>query len=146
MGKRSKRGSDRLSRLLRLRTGLPRLQCKGLCQEACGPVPGTRLEEARLISLTGIQPDVDPETLTCIYLQEGRCSAYDERPMICRLYGMVQGEMECEHGCVPDRWLSDAEGKRLLRDVEAIGGRNDEWVARITQRIRQAQRPRMTHL
>lgn len=43
-----------------------------------------------------------------------RCSAYDKRPMICRLWGVVE-TMKCPHGCRPSpRYLTDEQGKDML--------------------------------
>src|SRR2546429_6087610 len=40
-------------------------------------------------------------TLFRSMLRNGRCTVYEVRPMICRLWGMVEG-MQCPHGCVPE--------------------------------------------
>jgi hypothetical protein len=45
----------------------------------------------------------------------GRCTVYEVRPMLCRLWGAVEG-MRCDRGCLPvGGLLSDVEGGRLLR-------------------------------
>lgn len=55
------------------------------------------------------------ETLTCPLLTpQRRCAAYESRPMICRLWGMVK-KMRCPFGCRPSRWLSDCEADELLK-------------------------------
>jgi hypothetical protein len=38
---------------------------------------------------------------TCPALKDGRCSVYDVRPTLCRLWGVVE-DMPCPWGCVPD--------------------------------------------
>jgi Fe-S-cluster containining protein len=103
---------------------LPRVACRGLCTVACGAVPMVRAEAARL-------PQADPrrrlpmvvaETRRCVYLSPvGRCSVYDVRPLICRVWGVIK-RMSCHHGCLPDRWLSDHDFAALGQRVERLGG------------------------
>lgn len=53
---------------------------------------------------------------------EGRCSVYDVRPMVCRLWGLVPS-MRCPYGCKPEGgYLSEREGMRMLLEANAIGG------------------------
>ena len=104
---------------------LPRLWCKGKCQESCGPVAMSDAERKRIAAL---RPDVEwhhygaelpnvpvssDAELTCPLLCEGRCSVYEARPVTCRLWGSVR-RMRCPHGCVPAFWLSDAKAYSLL--------------------------------
>ena len=41
-----------------------------------------------------------------------RCSVYDRRPLICRLYGTSE-LMRCE-GCTPERYLSEKETEEII--------------------------------
>jgi Fe-S-cluster containining protein len=34
-----------------------------------------------------------------------RCSIYEDRPAICRVYGLLRKVMRCPHGCVPSEWM-----------------------------------------
>lgn len=54
--------------------------------------------------------------MVCLKLVEGLCSVYEDRPMLCRLWGLVEG-MKCQWGCVPERYLTDREGREFLRAV-----------------------------
>jgi len=99
---------------------VPKLVCRGLCSESCGPIAASQLEVARLEHASGKKLSVDSE-LTCSALSGGRCSAYEARPLICRLFGTVRG-MRCPHGCAPEHWLSDGKAKRLLKQSVAVGG------------------------
>ena len=97
---------------------LPTIVCRGLCYGACGPVMASRLEVEQL----GAPLTFHGRTLRCVFLNDDRrCVAYDQRPMICRVYGMSRG-LPCAHGCVPDRWLTDAEGREFVARAMAIGG------------------------
>ena len=107
-----------LERLQALYAELPAIACRGLCHGACGPVMASRLEVDRL----GAAVAFHARTLSCVFLgADLRCTEYDRRPMICRVYGMSRG-LECAHGCVPSRWLSDAEGREFVAKAMAIGG------------------------
>ncbi len=55
--------------------------------------------------------------LTCTWLHEGRCSVYEVRPLICRLWGATEA-MPCPFGCEPDRVLTDEESSALISAVK----------------------------
>jgi len=104
-----------------LYNALPTLRCQRKCQESCGPIVMSRREWERIIERIGYEP-VGDETLICPLLdQHGRCTVYDIRPLICRLWGTVQ-KMKCPWGCVPAEWLTDAQAHALLRQAEVISG------------------------
>lgn len=106
----------------RLYAELPAIECRRLCTQACGPIAMSKLEWQRIRTRIGRPPQVD-ECLTCSLLSGDRCSARDIRPLICRLFGLVDNElMRCPFGCVPTRWLSDAEARRFLNRAAQIGG------------------------
>ena len=110
------------------------LDCKGLCHDSCGPIPLTKREWQRL-DMRGVQiPDamkaVEEIAATggewsCPALVDNRCSAYDVRPLICRLYGTVDiPSLRCTHGCRPKGgYLTDEQARLLIeRALEAGGG------------------------
>jgi len=99
---------------------LPALACKGLCQESCGPLGMTLPEYRRLTEATGTPPTVD-DSLTCSFLKDGKCSAYDVRPAICRLWGLEES-MQCEFGCKPAKVLTKAEAFQFLSRVDKATG------------------------
>lgn len=112
-----------LEAIRRLYADLPDLACKGLCTESCGPVPLSKAERDALVERHGPLRDLQP-TSACGYLNiEGRCDVYEDRPLICRLFGIVDHpEMRCPFGCVPERFLTNEEGHELLRAVQQAGG------------------------
>ena len=78
----------------------------------------SRLEVAQL----GAPLTFHPRSLSCVFLDGNRrCLVYDMRPMICRVYGVSLG-LPCPHGCVPERWLTDEEGRDFVARAMAIGG------------------------
>lgn len=103
---------------------VPTLDCKGLCQAACGPI-GCSSIEAETLQNNGIIPPgirVHPTQgdLTCSHLSDaGRCTIYEHRPLVCRLYGAVK-KLQCPHGCKPKGgFLPDAKAKELLDQLDA---------------------------
>lgn len=113
------------ARLEALYARLPRLECRRLCQEACGPIVMFRPEWDRLVEFLMYEPSPTPDQaarLRCPLLDEssGRCSVYRIRPMICRLFGLVE-RMRCPFGCEPERWLTDEEARGLMDQVNRIG-------------------------
>lgn len=96
---------------------VPQVNCKGLCSESCGPILLTAFEQQRVESALGTKPKI--KGADCPVLFDGKCQAYEARPIICRLWGAVE-EMACPHGCRPDVWLTDAQARAMLADVRGI--------------------------
>lgn len=110
---------------------VPRLECKGKCQESCGPIDMSdrerdiikefciknnityhHIEHVTIDKLLQDFAKSDAE-LMCPFLKENKCSIYQVRPLICRLWGNVDS-MPCLWGCKPTRMLSEKEGHSLL--------------------------------
>jgi hypothetical protein len=91
-------------RLHALYARVPAIECKGLCHDACGPILMSQ-QEARTIGHPNDMGDWECPKLSPL----GTCSVYEDRPMVCRLWGVVES-MPCPHGCVPERWLTHDEG------------------------------------
>lgn len=116
---------------------LPKIECQGLCgrdrhETCCGPIACTHLEAKLLDEYNGTKTvwedkghgwlKMDIEALfpmmICPHLSlSGRCSAYAVRPLICRLWGVVEG-LKCPWGCKPERYLTRAESYALLKAAE----------------------------
>lgn len=111
---------------------VPELDCRGLCYSSCGPIECSERERGRLAEAGVALPtlaeylaqDRAGQTITCPALALGRCTAYEVRPMLCRIWGAADG-LPCPHGCRPldgGRLLTDAEAYELLGDSLAVGG------------------------
>lgn len=111
---------------------IPKVQCKGLCHESCTIAPAAKIEVKRVREACGSSPfnyhgvfgkigkgDGDVDIPSCKALKGGRCSIYRFRPTICRLYGAAEG-LECEFGCVPERYLSRTEARAILVGVQEL--------------------------
>ena len=114
---------------------VPEVRCKGLCHHTCGsvpvvnaelpifkkalkgplkvtfPIPGHGHLDTKGNMIPGGLLICGDKDLTCPALTEDlRCSIHKDRPLICRLYGVVHSEkMRCPHGCVPERWVTDQD-------------------------------------
>jgi hypothetical protein len=96
--------------------------CKGLCAESCGPIEASQAER-RLLTSHGVRlPSIEDALMdmlaggdgNCPALKDGRCTVYDVRPTICRLWGVVEG-MPCPWGCKPKGGrLPDMIGHAIL--------------------------------
>lgn len=109
---------------------IPDPKCKGLCVDTCTAIPLT-VYEARVLRKAGMpMPHAEDmvvrilagEHPRCPALVEGRCTVYDIRPLICRLYGAVE-DLRCEHGCEPDEgFMATEDSHRLLEVLTNLGG------------------------
>jgi Fe-S-cluster containining protein len=95
---------------------LPEVRCKGLCQASCGPILMSEAEWQRIREAVGGKLPKMAEDLTCPLLVNGRCSVYDLRPIVCRLFGAVK-RMKCQHGCKPSKWPTEAQEHGWMKAV-----------------------------
>jgi hypothetical protein len=117
------------SKLTDIYARIPAVSCKGLCIESCGPIAMSRYEDRRLQELgvtipsmvDGVASIQSGEDYQCPALQAGRCSVYEDRPTICRLWGATTS-MPCPHGCTPENALSQDDSFALLRLAGEAGG------------------------
>jgi Fe-S-cluster containining protein len=108
---------------------IPEVSCKGLCIESCGPIAMSKYEDRRLQELgvtipsmvDGVAAIQSGEDYFCPALRAGRCSVYEDRPTICRLWGATES-MPCPHGCTPPNALSQQESFDLLQQAGRAGG------------------------
>jgi Fe-S-cluster containining protein len=82
--------------ILELRKWIPNVSgCPKGCHKCCGPVPFSRWEWSRIKDKRAPHSD----ELDCPYIGKTGCDIYEERPILCRLFG-VEGmpeERRCEH-------------------------------------------------
>lgn len=104
---------------------IPFLECKGLCADTCTTIPVSPAELSALRKAAGRRlraaPREDGAAFTiknskhgsCPLLSDGRCTVYDHRPLICRLYGTADG-LPCEHGCQPAYTITHEKSLDLM--------------------------------
>jgi Fe-S-cluster containining protein len=122
--------SEKDAQLAELYARIPAVpDCDGRCWTSCGPVDMSDRERQRIRAagtrITPYQQAVaNVERFWCDALTgEKRCAVYELRPLVCRLWGAVEG-MPCVYGCIPEggRWLSDIEAYRMIAESMRIGG------------------------
>lgn len=111
---------ERDRQLDELYASIPRIDCRRLCVDSCGPIVYHAREKERMAAVAGAR-EPDLQRLVCGYFEDGACAAHQARPALCRLYGVVRA-MRCRYGCVPERWLSDEEAQAILVKLREIGG------------------------
>lgn len=124
----------KLAKIDALLSEIPAFQCKEGCFDCCGPVELSRLEYMRCIRASGrtaedvrrqMQSNLKQGIYTCPLLdpETKKCTVYEVRPAICRLFGAVKGELLCPHGYAPESstLLSDKQAREILRKVEELG-------------------------
>lgn len=122
---------------------LPTIECRGLCHDTCTSIRMTTPEHA-LTERAGVAiPDRTHRdgTAVCEALTMfGQCFVYDNRPTICRLWGLVEA-LPCSYGCRPEGGLlSDAEGFGVLAEVYEIAGEDPNHTARLRERFATPER------
>lgn len=108
---------------------VPTINCKRLCGHACRTVIDmSHVERERIEKSTGVElPPWMRERpgLMCPLLDSGHeCTVYGLRPMICRLWGVVDStSLRCNHGCtVNGDMLSTMQAQALVMESFRIGG------------------------
>jgi uncharacterized protein len=107
---------------------IPSMRCDAGCGDCCGVVPATETEfraVQQFIAEHGIVPAASLDG-TCPLYQNGTCTVYAVRPLICRLFGHAADPMmTCSRGYnvnVPEREVVErlrANGRttRLLHEL-----------------------------
>ncbi len=83
-----------------LRQQIPTFECVPGCHDCCGPVTTSPEEMSRLPRKTHAEQDAAMDALDCVHLGPNGCTVYDERPLICRLFGTTQ-TLPCPNGRRP---------------------------------------------
>ena len=83
-----------------LREQIPSFDCVPGCHDCCGPVTTSAEEMARLPRKTAAEQEAALAELNCVHLGAQGCTVYDERPLICRLFGTTP-RLPCPNGRGP---------------------------------------------
>lgn len=68
----------------------------------------------------GIELPGVTDKLVCTHLKGGRCSIYEHRPLICRLFGATT-DLRCGHGCRPEHgFIDDEVAQRLMQRTREL--------------------------
>ena len=83
------------------RERIPSFTCVPGCHDCCGPVMTSSEEMAALPVKTDVEHEVALAALSCPHLGAHGCEVYDERPLICRLFGTTP-KLVCPNGKRPE--------------------------------------------
>ncbi|MET0656206.1 MAG: YkgJ family cysteine cluster protein [Pseudoxanthomonas sp.] len=83
-----------------LRARIPSFRCIVGCHDCCGPVTASSEEMARLPLKSDAEHEAALAAWSCPHLGEHGCEVYDERPLICRLFGTTPS-LPCPNGKRP---------------------------------------------
>lgn len=132
------------NRLQELYDLLPDIDCTGDCWRHCGVAPTGDAERENISE--AYSEDAIPTPggdMMCNQLDRDtkRCTIHEERPLICRLFGLVKSKfMRCPHGCEPEFWVPDEVAHQLM-DIIIDGDKDDfdnESIRQASSAFRQA--------
>ncbi len=110
------------SKLKAIYDQVPDAGCKGLCYHECSAIGMSKGELNEIVKETGKKPAIRYEG-SCIFLIDKRCSIYNFRPLICRLFGSVDSNnLKCPHGCLAKNPLKDQDSDKLIKAIEKLCG------------------------
>ena len=84
------------------REQIPSFSCLPGCHDCCGPVTASSEEVAQLPIKSESRHAKALEELSCPYLDKNGCEVYEDRPLICRLFGTTP-TLPCPHGLKPEQ-------------------------------------------
>jgi uncharacterized protein len=102
------------TRIRFFRRQIPEFACIPGCHDCCGPVLASTDELARLPQKTGDQRSAAMERWDCAHLGPQGCTVYDERPLVCRLFGATP-RLPCPHGRRPAQMLDPAMDDKIAQ-------------------------------
>ncbi|HCN46116.1 MAG TPA: zinc/iron-chelating domain-containing protein [Pseudomonas sp.] len=100
-----------------LREQIPSFECVPGCHDCCGPVTTSAEEMARLPRKSAEEQEAALAELNCVHLGPQGCTVYEERPLICRLFGTTP-RLPCPRGRGPEEMI-DPGAERLVHQFIA---------------------------
>lgn len=100
-----------------LRDQIPSFDCVPGCHDCCGPVTTSSEEMARLPRKSVEEQEAALSELNCVHLGPQGCTVYEERPLICRLFGTTP-RLPCPRGRRPDEMI-DPGAEQLVHQFIA---------------------------
>ena len=87
-----------------LRECIPSFTCVPGCHDCCGPVTTSSEEMSRLPVKTDAEHNAALDEYNCVHLGPKGCTVYEERPLICRVFGTTPN-MPCPNGRRPEEMI-----------------------------------------
>ena len=93
------------------------------CFECCGPVPCHPWESERIglgdAESVTVEDLKSIEAIQCQFLENGKCSIYERRPFMCRLYGTVE-DLRCPYGKRPEILITKKQAVKLMKEYVGL--------------------------
>lgn len=123
---KQKHRRSREEQLRQLWAQIPTINCQGLCADSCCSMWQTHTEQQVIRRHTGVTLPLIHAGAPCRALTVlRRCSVYDHRPIICRLWGATPS-MRCDYGCIPEGgFLTDRQAYEIIARAAEIDGDHD---------------------
>lgn len=86
------------------RQGIPEFACIPGCHDCCGPILASTEEMSRLPPISEADHVAALSNWDCPHLGVTGCQVYEERPLICRLFGTTP-RLKCPHGRQPEAMI-----------------------------------------
>ncbi|AMP01278.1 flagellin N-methylase family protein [Collimonas arenae] len=96
------------------RQRIPAFTCVPGCHDCCGPVLASTEEMARLPRKSAQEQDAAMAALNCPHLGANGCQVYEERPLVCRLFGTTP-KLACPNGKRPEVMIDPLIEDRIYR-------------------------------
>lgn len=100
-----------------LRERIPTFECTPGCHDCCGPVTTSSEEMSRLPVKSDAEHEAALNEFDCVHLGPKGCTVYEERPLICRLFGTTPN-MPCPNGC-RSKEMIDSKTERQIHNYIA---------------------------
>lgn len=107
-----------IQRIKFFRRNIPNFVCAPGCHDCCGPVTTSAEEMSWLPIKTREEHDAAFDNLNCPHLGKAGCQVYEDRPLICRLFGTTPS-LACPNGCKPEVMIAPGIEKRLYKFFSA---------------------------
>jgi Fe-S-cluster containining protein len=103
---------DNFQKIEFFRKRIPSFVCKPGCHDCCGPVTASSEEMSRLPEKSDAEHETALANLSCPHLGPHGCQVYDERPLICRLFGTTP-RLACPEGKRPEKMVDPRIERRI---------------------------------
>lgn len=114
--------TDNMQKIRFFRSRIPSFVCVPGCHDCCGPVKASSDEMARLPFISDVEHDAAMDQLSCPHLGSNGCQVYEDRPIICRLFGTTP-KLACPNGRRPDDMIDsriEVKIDQFFRDVRHV--------------------------
>lgn len=106
--------SPNIRKIRFFRRHIPHFDCIPGCHECCGPVTASSEEMLELPLVNDTDRTAALAKLCCPHLDDQGCKVYEERPLICRLFGTTT-RLPCPYGRRPEQMIDPLLDLRIVR-------------------------------